>query len=181
MALNQHILMLKLAVASFCTLDRKKNLSNKTLMKRHQGFTLVELVAVIVLISILSVSILPRFTSSDGFAEYAVRDQLVSAFRLSQQRAMYDHSGNCYRLNIDANGFGSQRDGAYFGPVGEVNFSGDYSDISVSPASPIYFDGLGNAFSDGCGVTPVTDMSAITILPSGVQIEIYSAGYIKVL
>ncbi len=150
-------------------------------MMRHRGFTLVELVAVIVLLSILTASVIPRFTSRDGFAEYAVRDQLISAFRLSQQRAMYDHSGNCYRLNIDADGFGSQRDGVYFGPVGEINFSDDYSNISVTPASPIYFDGLGNAFSGGCGITPVTDKTTLTILPSGIQVEMYSAGYVKAL
>ena len=162
-------------------MSHNKNGNNKTPMIRHRGFTLVEMISVIILLSILAVSIIPRFTSRDGFAEYAVRDQLMSAFRLSQQRAMYDGSGNCYRLNIDATGFGSQRQGVYFGPVGEIEFSGDYGGIAISPAAAIYFDGLGNTFSGDCGGTPLTDMTTLTILPSGIQLGIYSVGYVKAL
>ncbi len=154
-------------------------------MTRHRGFSLIELVSVIVLLSVLTVSIAPRFTSRDGFAEYAARDQLVSAFRTAQQRAMVDHSGNCYRLNIDTTpggeGFGPQREGAYFGPVGKIAFSGDYSNVSVTPALAIYFDGLGNTFLDGCGVNPLVGSTVLAIQPAGIQVQIFSSGYIKVI
>lgn len=153
----------------------------KTPMHRHRGFTLVELVAVIILLGIVATVVLPRFSSRDGFVEYAVRDQLISAFRLAQQRAMYDHSGNCYSLNIDAGGFGPQRAGLYFGPVGEINFSDDYSSISVTPAAAIFFDGLGNTFTAGCGITPASNPTTLTIQPSGIQLAVYSTGYIKAL
>ncbi|MEE8057811.1 MAG: type II secretion system protein [Pseudomonadales bacterium] len=151
------------------------------LCKRQGGFTLIELVTVMILLGILTAVVAPRFASRDGFAEYAVRDQIISAYRLAQQRAMYDHSGNCYQLFIDASRFGPQRSDVFFGPVGKIDFIDDYSNISVTPAAAIYFDGLGNAFTADCGDTPTANPATLTIQPSGIQLAIYSTGYIKAL
>lgn len=158
----------------------------KTPMHCHRGFSFIELVAVIILIGIISTVVVARFPARDGFVEYAVRDQLISAFRYAQQRAMYDHSGNCYRLNIDGNGFGPQREGSYFGVEGEVSFSGDYSGLSITPATAIYFDGLGATYSVDCGDTPIANPGVfnpllLTVNPGGLSIEVYSTGYIREL
>jgi MSHA pilin protein MshC len=144
------------------------------------GFTLVELVTVILLLGILSAVILPRFSSRDGFAEYAVRDQLISTFRLAQQRAMYDHSGACYRLFINSDGFGAQRDGSYFGVAGsdgEITLDGDYKGVSITGASAIYFDGVGNAYADGCGTTAVANPLSLSV--QGLVVQIYPTGFIR--
>lgn len=148
---------------------------------KAQGFTLVELVTVMILLGILATVVLPRFSSRDGYAEYAVRDQFISAFRYAQQRAMYDHSGTCYRLNIDAVGFGPQRAGVDFGPVAAVSFTGDYRGISLSPQQPIYFDGLGNSYSDDCSATALLDPYIITFNDSGIQVQVYSTGFIEAI
>ena len=150
------------------------------------GFSLIELVTVIVLLGVLASIVLPRFSSRSGFSEYAVRDQLISSFRVAQQRAMYDHSDNCYRLHINVGSFGSQNNSAFFGPIGEVLLSGDYQGISIEKAStviatPIYFDGLGNTYSVGCGDTVLADPLTLTIEPSGIQLEVYSSGYIRAI
>ncbi|MFT7128764.1 MAG: MSHA pilin protein MshC [Gammaproteobacteria bacterium] len=146
-----------------------------------KGFTLVELVTVMILLGILATVVLPKFSSRDGYAEYAVRDQFISAFRYAQQRAMYDHGGTCYRLNIDAAGFGPQRAGVAFGPVAPVNFAGDYQGISLSPQVPIYFDGLGNSYSANCSDIALIDPYIITFNPSGIQVQVYSTGFIQVI
>ncbi|HAW94514.1 TPA: hypothetical protein DCX24_18580, partial [Candidatus Azambacteria bacterium] len=47
-------------------------------MQRHTGFTLIELIVVLVIIGVLAVSLLPRFFSGSGTNEYLYRDQAFS-------------------------------------------------------------------------------------------------------
>lgn len=142
-----------------------------------KGFTLIELVSVLVLLGIVAVSVVPRFSSREDVADYALRDELIASFRLAQQRATYDHSGACYRLNITASGFEPQKDGASFGAAGTVSFSGDYNGLSVSPAGPLYFDGLGNVSQASCGGAPLAATLPLTIGNTGVSV--YSTGFIR--
>ncbi|GGF82896.1 type II secretion system protein [Alteromonas lipolytica] len=66
-----------------------------------RGFTLVELITVIVLIGILAVVAGTRLQTRQGYSEYAYQDRLVSALRNMQTRAMQDtRSGFCFRLNF---------------------------------------------------------------------------------
>ena len=152
-------------------------------MRCHRGFSFIELVAVIILIGIITTVVVTRFSSRDGFSEYAVRDQFISAFRYAQQRAMYDHSGNCYSLNIDSAGFSPQRNGIDFAANSQLTFSGDYSTLSISPAAAIYFDGLGSSYTADCGDTPIAspDPLIVTVNPGGVSVAVYSTGYIRKL
>lgn len=53
-----------------------------------QGFTLVELVTVVLLISILAVSVAPKFDGTASYEAHTHRAQLIAALRLTQQRAM---------------------------------------------------------------------------------------------
>ncbi len=68
---------------------------------RQKGFSFVELITVVLLIGILSVVAVARFTGSDGFAEYTFQNRFISALRNMQQRAMQDNrSGYCYQINL---------------------------------------------------------------------------------
>jgi len=144
----------------------------------HRGFSLVELVTVAT-----------RFTSPDTFADHAARDQLISSYRYAQQRAMYDHGGNCYSLIIDANGFGPRVDDGngnpdsirFIGPVQQTQFSGDFSDISAT-VQTVYFDGLGNALTGSCSGAVIASPLTVTIFNGGsasVALEIYPSGYVR--
>ncbi|TYK67149.1 prepilin-type N-terminal cleavage/methylation domain-containing protein [Colwellia echini] len=70
----------------------------------HKGFTLIELIVVIILISILAVSIAPKFDSSDSYEAHSHRAQLIAALRLTQQRAMQQTDstdGYCHQIVFD--------------------------------------------------------------------------------
>ncbi|MBU2870302.1 type II secretion system GspH family protein [Colwellia sp. E2M01] len=71
---------------------------------QNQGFTLIELIAVILLISILAVSVAPKFDSTDGYEAHTHRAQLIAALRLTQQRAMQQTSqadDYCHQIVFD--------------------------------------------------------------------------------
>lgn len=55
---------------------------------RHSGFTLVELVTTIILISVLSVVVLPKLLSSSSFSAFTLRDEMISELRRVQMMAM---------------------------------------------------------------------------------------------
>lgn len=75
-----------------------------------KGYSLIELVLVLILLGIVSVSVLPKFFDKSGFAENAYQARLVSALRTMQERAMQDtrNTSNgtgtitnfCYQIGI---------------------------------------------------------------------------------
>ena len=77
-------------------------------MTTVRGFSLIELVTVLVLIGILAVSLGGRFIGSDGFAEFSYQSRLISSLRNMQARAMHDTrpatlvnpSGYCFQINF---------------------------------------------------------------------------------
>ena len=75
------------------------------------GFTLIELVVVIIVISVLAAVAIPKFSSKSGFEDYTVQDQLIARLRLVQLQAMNadpttDVTENaCYWLVVKSNCF----------------------------------------------------------------------------
>jgi len=78
-------------------------------IQAQQGFTLVEVVTVILLIGILAVNVIPRFDSTDSYEAHTHRAQLIAALRLTQQRAMQQTNANdnfCHEIVFDGNRYG---------------------------------------------------------------------------
>ena len=57
-------------------------------MFKKSGFTLIELVIVIILLGILAATAIPKFIGKDGFEGQAYRDQLLQLLKTVQQQAM---------------------------------------------------------------------------------------------
>lgn len=75
--------------------------------KSHNGFTLVELIVVILLVGIISVFMVPRFFATNVFAERRAVDEIITALRYTQQLAM--NRGVNYRLQINPGNYAYQR------------------------------------------------------------------------
>ncbi|GHG67795.1 hypothetical protein GCM10010919_16770 [Alishewanella longhuensis] len=57
--------------------------------RQPQGFSLVELIVVIIILGVLAISLVPRFFSLSGSSEYLVREQAIALLRRAQQQAMH--------------------------------------------------------------------------------------------
>lgn len=66
--------------------------------KYQQGFTLIELVTVIILLGVLSVFAVSRFPSSQSYSTHIISNQLIASTRLAQQTALSRSSVNMVNM-----------------------------------------------------------------------------------
>jgi MSHA pilin protein MshC len=72
-----------------------------TTYKETTGFTLVELIVVIILLGIMSITVSSRFSGASGYSEYIYQARLISVLRNMQLRAMYDtREDYCFQVNL---------------------------------------------------------------------------------
>ncbi|GAB5499202.1 MAG: hypothetical protein PsegKO_15130 [Pseudohongiellaceae bacterium] len=97
-----------------------------------RGFTLVEVIVVIVLIGIVSALIVPRFLGSTSFNPVIIRDQIITMVRSAQQGALGrpdvemtitpNPAGSEVTLTLSDNSGVFEENTA---PLGDVSLSGD--------------------------------------------------------
>ncbi|WP_297896300.1 type II secretion system protein [Shewanella sp.] len=73
-------------------------------MAKQTGFTLVELVTTIILISILAVTVLPRLFTQSSYSAYSLRNEFIAELRQVQQKAL-NNTDRCYRLAVSSSGY----------------------------------------------------------------------------
>ena len=109
---------------------------------KQTAFTLIELVITLLILGILSSYVLSKFTSTAGYKENTVVDQVISSARLAQQLSMND-SERTFSLIIQTNQIDLQVDGVSLS-VGNTNYPiAIDNSVTLSPASVINFDQLG--------------------------------------
>ena len=129
-----------------------------------KGFTLIELILLIVIISILSFFAVSRFFGVDSFAAYALQDQAVSVVRQVQVNRMQSNiesPGDDFRLTVTSDCLGSvaacNANDAVRASRSDWVVSGNSSFTITSPSTglnTIDFSLLGNPLNDAAtGVT----------------------------
>ena len=126
----------------------------------HQlGFTLIELILVIVLLGIISAVALPRFTGSSGFDQRVLFDDTLNAVRYAQKVAIA--TGCKTRISISANSYTLLRENSCGSDdfsssltvehpaTGESSYTGSQADVSLTATQAnTTFDALGRANTD---------------------------------
>lgn len=122
------------------------------------GFTLVELIVVILIVGILSVSVAPRFFGVTSYENRQATDELLSALRYSQQMAM--NRGGGIHLVLTANNFTVQRsDGTGLrSPDGRIPYTKPFpNNINVTPGT-VRYNALGQPV-DAVNIPLTTDIT----------------------
>jgi prepilin-type N-terminal cleavage/methylation domain-containing protein len=107
-------------------------------LRRHSGFTLIEIAAVLVIIAILSTLAVKRMGGS-GISAYGDADRLVSDLRYAQSLAMSrapDDEDDEVTVETTANGW--NLNGGFSFQDGETGRT--FSGVSVSPGISITFE-----------------------------------------
>lgn len=89
--------------------------------KYQQGFTLIELITVIILLGILSAFAISRFPSTQSYSTHIITHQLIASVRLAQQTALA-------RSSVDASNHS----------IITISGSADFWNLVVSDGTPIY-------------------------------------------
>lgn len=149
-------------------------------VKNQCGFTLIELVMVIVILGILAVVALPNMSTS-GYRAFEFHDKTVAALRYAQKTATSHRRLVCVAFTAStvtltiarANPSAACDDPLTLpGGASNVVLSGDTTNAIFNPvpAAPLYFQPDGRATSDGAGTAVVTvdlaiaDQTAITVV-----------------
>lgn len=156
---------------------------------RAAGFTLVELITVMVIVGILAVVALPRMGGTSAFRSISFHDEIVAALRYAQKTAVSHRrlvcatfTASAVTLNV-AGASGATVCGAATlnGPDGNPAYarSQDPANITVSiaPAGPVYFQPAGTITADGAG-TVITDYTATVTDATAISL-VGATGYVK--
>ena len=146
------------------------------------GFTLMELILVIVLLSILSLFAASRFMGSGSFSAYALQERVISVIRQVQVNRMQSNAtspDNNFRLQVSSSCVGSVAACVLAGSARDarsdvvIDKSARFSVISGA-ANTINFNLLGNPVSGAVNIL-IEDKHG----RSSCQVEINSQGYVS--
>lgn len=166
----------RVAARAFSCLGRSQN-----------GFTITELVVVIIMAGILAAVVLPRWRGETGFEERGLRDEVLSALRYAQKSAVASHRRVCVSFTattlaatLDTSSGANDCAVTLIGPSGSaltVTASGSAQFAGGAPSS-VGFDPLGRPV-DGSAVL-LTSARSITVqnlavLPITIEAE---TGYV---
>ncbi|WP_435248403.1 GspH/FimT family pseudopilin [Vibrio sp. nBUS_14] len=113
-----------------------------------KGFTLVELITVILLLAILSTYAASRYFGARSFDRHMIKSELISSLRLTQLRAMH-RSGLCNRWGVVQNQVGQMPEDTNMACRAAIDKSdSSFVDISGYDATVLLTSADGSPFID---------------------------------
>lgn len=144
-------------------------------MKRQQlGFTLIELVAIIILVGTVSVVVMSRFGSIGTSAVLASRDDLIAALFFAQQQAMMRASStNTISLQITATNVLVTEKNGVAAPITihSVNMPNGVT-LSTPSISSFTYDKLGRTSAETITLTGSGNSSGVSA-----KVKVEASGY----
>jgi MSHA pilin protein MshC len=144
---------------------------------RQRGFTLVELITVMIIVGIMGAVAAPRFFTRSVFDSRGFHDSVISTLRYAQKTAVAQHRFVCVAFgaspasvtltydpvdpsasHLSASCPGS----ALTGPSGNASVSSSNASFTSTPAS-FSFDALGNSSSSTSLSIQINSASVITV------------------
>lgn len=150
-----------------------KNLNNNDRTKAL-GFTMIELIVVILLLAIMAVTVAPKFFNSTGFQEYTYQAEVITKLRAIQLRAMQQtNSSECHTVLVTEKALGIPQNcnlssGSWHSETSSVIIQGDH-DVTFDVSSGDYsldFDGMGRPSCSSCLITINGDSTLTVIIES---------------
>ena len=134
---------------------------------QENGFTLVELVSILIIVAVIGVTASSRFISNSSFELQESRDQVLLAFRSAQQLAMTQ--SETVRFQSSASQIDVQQNGSSV-LLNAVQYPLSLSNGSTVTSTTFDFDRLGR-----------TDAGSLTVSKGGtsVALAISSSGHIQ--
>ena len=135
----------------------------------QSGFTLLELIVVIVILGIIAVSASSKFGSQEAFSIKVQQEDLISTLELAQQLAL---SGQVVTFNISAGMSYTVTTGGANYNVGGIsyprNFTGSITSITSSATLPLIYDRLGQTTPTVITITSANgDTETVRVEASG--------------
>jgi len=153
--------------------------------RQQQGFTLIELVTVVVLVSALSMFIAPRMFNTSAFNARGLQDETLALLRYAQKTAIAQRRVVCVAFTIDSASLRisalpahSTCDTPLRGPSGEVPGTVSGKGGASYSAIPIdfNFNGLGQPV-DASGAPLASQVLQISSMDGVITVEA-STGYV---
>lgn len=130
--------------------------------KISKGFTLIELIAVIVILGVIGVTVSVRFSDGDVANVQTSRDDLVAALFFAQQKAMAQSD---ITLAVSAGGVDVQQAGSSIRLHKDAYPLMFVNGVSVSPSQSYTYNKLGQ-------ITNLAATAQLTVQKGGTSVEV---------
>lgn len=153
----------------------------------QRGFTLIELIMVMVIVGILAVVVAPRFFDANVFKSRGFADQVQASLRYAQKEAIAQHRNVCVAMTASdiiltiasASGAGSACDTNLVSPTGQPSGcpSATYKICTPSAAITLASSPSANFNFDALGTTAVTQTVTVSGATNNIVVEAVT-GYV---